>query len=222
MATSIRALPRPVVDKSPGSTTRPFSRERPSTRAPKQEANSAYRANEALIQACLDGEESAWKELVERYGRLVYSIPRRYGLSASDADDVFQNVFSIVLRSLGSLRNQTCLSAWLITITHRETRRYARTAPASLELDEMLPDNSSPAVDKVQRLELQQSVREALTELNPCCRELISSLLRDDAPSYEELAQRLGMAVGSIGPTRARCFKKLETILVEHGIDPNL
>ncbi len=222
MATSIRALPRPLVEQSPATTTRPSPRGRPSTAAPAQEANPAYRPNEALIQACLDGEDSAWKELVERYGRLVYSIPRRYGLSASDADDVFQNVFSIVLRSLGSLRNQTCLSAWLITITHRETRRYARSAPMNAELDEMLPDNSSPAADSVQRWELQQSVREALEELNPCCRELISSLLRDDAPSYEELARRLGMALGSIGPTRARCFKKLEAVLVERGIDPEL
>ncbi len=217
MATSIRALPRPLIGQP---TTAPdLTCDLPRAQPTSAEANHKFRANEVLIQACLDGDESAWKELVERYGRLVYSIPRRYGLSAVDADDVFQNVFTIVLRSLHSLRNQTCLSAWLITITHRETRRYAKGAPMNVELDETIPDLSNPASDQVQRWELQQSVREALEELNPCCRELLTALLKDEAPSYEELAKRLGMAVGSIGPTRARCFKKLESILVARGLD---
>ncbi len=203
--------------------------EMPAKRAPRrqpalptrvdEESKPTIRDNQDLIQGCLDGDESAWKELVERYGRLVYSIPRRYGLSAADADDVFQNVFAIVLRSLHGLRNQTCLSAWLITITHRETRRLAKSAPLNAELDDTIPDDASPASDHVQRLELQQAVREALAEMNDCCKELLSSLLLDDAPSYQQLAERLGMAVGSIGPTRARCFKKLEAILRERGIE---
>ncbi len=219
MATSIRAFPRPLAEQAPKPTLEQCPQGLATPRAAAQESASTFRSNEVLIQSCLEGDESAWKELVERYGRLVYSIPRRYGLSAADADDVFQNVFTIVLRSLGSLRNQTCLSAWLITITHRETRRYAKSSPAQAELDETLPDGSNPASEQVQRWELQQSVREALEELNPCCRELLGALLRDDAPSYEQLAQGLGMAVGSIGPTRARCFKKLEAILVQRGIE---
>ncbi len=214
------------------TTSRSFHRtiiEMPAKRAPRrqpalptrvdEESKPTIRDNQDLIQGCLDGDESAWKELVERYGRLVYSIPRRYGLSAADADDVFQNVFAIVLRSLHGLRNQTCLSAWLITITHRETRRLAKSAPLNAELDDTIPDDASPASDHVQRLELQQAVREALAEMNDCCKELLSSLLLDDAPSYQQLAERLGMAVGSIGPTRARCFKKLEAILRERGIE---
>ncbi len=219
MATSIRALPRLLAGQASSPTLEKHVQDLPAPRTAAKESNPILRSNTVLIQACLDGDESAWKELVERYGRLVYSIPRRYGLSAVDADDVFQNVFAIVLRSLGSLRNQTCLSAWLITITHRETRRYAKSAPTQSELDETLPDGSNPASDQVQRWELQQSVREAVEALHSPCRELLTSLLRDDAPSYEELARQLDMAVGSIGPTRARCFKKLEAVLVERGVE---
>ncbi len=222
MATSIRALPRPLTGQSLQSALEQCPQDLTPSRAAAKESASTFRPNDVLIQSCLDGDESAWKELVERYGRLVYSIPRRYGLSAADADDVFQNVFTIVLRSLGGLRNQTCLSAWLITITHRETRRYAKGEPAQAELDETIPDSANPASEQVQRWELQQAVREALAELNPPCRELVNALLRDDAPSYEELAQHLGLAVGSIGPTRARCFKKLETLLIQRGIHTDL
>ncbi len=75
------------------------------------------RDDSQLIQACLDGDNGAWKELVERYGRLVYSIPIRYGFSSADADEVFQNVFVIVFRQLRKLRQQAALAAWLITMS---------------------------------------------------------------------------------------------------------
>ena len=74
----------------------------------------------ALVHACLAGDQRAWDELVERYGRLVYGIPRRMGFSAADADDVFQNVFAILLRYLSDLRDYTRLAAWLVTTTRRE------------------------------------------------------------------------------------------------------
>ncbi|MES4787530.1 MAG: sigma-70 family RNA polymerase sigma factor, partial [Nitrospiraceae bacterium] len=85
--------------------------------------------------------------MVERYGRLVYSIPLRYGLSPADADDVFQNVFTIVLRRLSSLRNQSSLTAWLITITQRESQRVGKGNQPHDELDERLEDDGTPPPD---------------------------------------------------------------------------
>ncbi len=187
-----------------------------------ERADSPYRADPGLVRACLDGDEAAWKELVERYGRLVYSIPRRYGLSASDADDVFQNVFTIVLRRLGELRNQTCLSAWLITITHREAQRFSRCMKPSSELDENLMDEKAPPLEEFQRFERAQIVRQALNRLAPRDRDMLTALMQDPPPSYEDLARRFDLAVGSIGATRARCFKKLEAVLVEMGFDGDI
>lgn len=179
-----------------------------------------HRDDSALIRACLDGDESAWKDLVTRYGRLVYSIPHRYGLSASDADDVFQNVFTIVYRQLPNLRDETRLAAWLITITHREARRVSTHLPVSADLDETAEDGSDPPFEQVQALERQHLVREALGQMGSPCRELLTALFLDpDSLSYEKLAARLGIPIGSIGPTRARCFKKLESILLAHGVD---
>lgn len=178
-----------------------------------------YRSDPALIQACLDGDETAWHELVERYGRLVYSIPRRYGLCQADADDIFQNVFTIALRRLSSLRDQTRLSAWLITTTHRECWRLGKLARADAALDDAIVDVSSPPAEKILHWERQHLVRQALDQLDERCQALLTALfLEPTTPTYEEIAARVGMAVGSIGPTRARCFKKLEAILNEMGV----
>ena len=179
-----------------------------------------YKNDVSLIQACIDGEDTAWRELVERYGRLVYSISLRYGLSSIDADDVFQNVFTIVFNQLSRLRDQKVLVAWLITITWREARRVAKHTPKQSDLDEDMEDNQSPPLDQLQRWEQQHMVHQALGQLESPCRELLTILfLETPTPSYEEIAKRLGMPIGSIGPTRARSFKKLETILVSMGFD---
>ncbi|MDP9470292.1 MAG: sigma-70 family RNA polymerase sigma factor [Chloroflexota bacterium] len=178
----------------------------------------AYRSDPALVQACIDGEEGAWYELVERYSRLVYSIALRNGFPAADADDVVQNVFLIALRRLTGLRDQTRLSSWLITTTYRECWRLRRREPAQDELDEALPDAGEPVGADLLRWEREQQVHEALGRIDERCRELLSALfLEEDESSYAVIAERLGVPVGSIGPTRARCFKKLEKALGQVG-----
>jgi RNA polymerase sigma factor (sigma-70 family) len=182
--------------------------------------STVTRSDAELIQACLDRDETAWKELVERYGRLVYSIPLRYGLSGADADDVFQNVFTIVLRRLGSLRNQASLTAWLITITQRESQRQGKGSQPHDELDETVEDATTPPPEQVQTWERQHIVHQTLDQLDPRCRELLKALfLETTTVSYDKIAKRLGIPLGSIGPTRARCFKKLESIMTAMGVD---
>jgi RNA polymerase sigma factor (sigma-70 family) len=180
-----------------------------------------FESDPALIRACLAGDEGAWHDLVDRYGRLVYSIARGYGLSADDADDVFQGVFVILNRQLGALRDQTRLSSWLITTTHRECWRLRRRDRDREPLDEAVAAEGPPPVEEIIRREREQGVREALARLDGRCRELLTALFLDPSlPSYEAIGARLGMPIGSIGPTRARCFRKLEAILLELGIDP--
>jgi RNA polymerase sigma factor (sigma-70 family) len=181
---------------------------------------SSFRSDPALIARCLDGNENAWKELVDRYGRLVYSITRRYGLSGGDAEDVFQDVFAIVHRQLRGLRDQTRLSAWLITISHRETQRFMRRSAKDESIDDEAQPSEDPGLEEIQLWERRQILDEALSQLDPRCREILSAMLQESGPNYEELAASLGMALGSIGPTRARCFKKLEAILVNLGFEP--
>src|SRR3990172_8770825 len=79
-----------------------------------------------LIQACLRGDEHAWESLLERYERLIYSIPRRYGMAEHDAAEVFQNVCITLLGQLDRLRDHEKLGAWLVTTTRRECWRQWR------------------------------------------------------------------------------------------------
>jgi RNA polymerase sigma factor (sigma-70 family) len=179
-----------------------------------------YRSDSVLIQACLSGNEIAWKELVQRYSRLVYSVALRDGLSATDADDVFQNVFIIAFRHLRSLRDHKLLAAWLIRITHRECLRFRKQESGAEEISDDLADSATLPDDKVATWEFQHHVHLALAQMDALCRQLMKALFLDPhQPSYQEIARRLQIPVGSIGPTRARCFKKLEAVLVAMGIE---
>lgn len=172
-----------------------------------------------LIDACLRGDERAWDAFVERYGRLVFSIALRAGLPASDADDVLQTVFAIALRRLETLRDAERVSAWLIRLTYRESWRMRKRQRRASVLDENVADESEPTVDELERVERQHLVRRALESLDSRCQELLTALfLESEAPSYEALAERLGMRVGSIGPTRARCFEKMQRELSDLGL----
>ncbi len=172
-----------------------------------------------LVRACLEGNQTAWDEMVDRYGRLVYSIPRRYGFSDADADDVFQTVFVILYQKLGQVRDVDRLSAWLIRTTHRECYRIGKQSSRYADLDQVIEDVGSPADDDALVWERRQMVRQALRQLGGRCEELLTALFYAAGdPSYEVIAEQLGTKIGSIGPTRARCFRKLERILIDMGL----
>jgi RNA polymerase sigma factor (sigma-70 family) len=176
-----------------------------------------------LLQACRAGDARAWEQLVERYGRLVAVIPRRMGMSSVDADDVFQDVFTLLWRHLDSLRDEQRLAAWLITTTRRECWRRLRRAQEHAELPAETPATDPGLLEEIARGEREQAVRQAMLRLDTRCRDLLTALFLDASqPDYGAVARRLGMAVGSIGPTRARCFRKLDGFLRELGIDSSL
>ena len=172
-----------------------------------------------LVQCCLRGDETAWQALIERYQRLVISVSLRAGLDPDDADDVFQVVFTTLYRRLDGLRDQTKLASWLITTAQREAWRVGRGKRGWAELDEQTVDERPAASEVIEAAERDQRVREAMALLDDRCHALLTALfLESGSVNYAEVAAKLGMAVGSIGPTRARCFKKLETLLREAGL----
>lgn len=168
----------------------------------------------ALIQACLEDNQVAWAELVSRYGRLVYSIPRKYGLDAPSSEDVFQEVFSILLTQLGGIRNQRAIPKWLITTTQRVCSQAIKRAKSSGEELPDAADTADPPLERILQWERQHLVRQALRQLSGPCEDLLTALyLNQSQGSYAEVSEQLLMPVGSIGPTRARCLKKLMEIL---------
>lgn len=89
-------------------------------------------------------------------------------------------------------------------------------------MDETIHDVSAPDDDALLRWERQHLIREALKRLGGRCETLLSELfLGKTEGSYDAVAERLGIPVGSIGPTRARCLKKLEELLLSMGYQPD-
>ena len=185
--------------------------------------------DEQLLAACLRGDQAAWDTLVDRYAALIYSIPLKYGFRDADAADVFQSVCVTLLEKLETIREPRGLAAWIITTTsrqclallHRQTRERNRTADSQFtaEIEVAAPDQLPE--DELLALERQYLVRVAVNQLPPKCRGLIEALFSDayEQTSYQQLADRLGVPMNSLGPTRARCLSRLRRLLTAAGYD---
>jgi len=181
-----------------------------------------------LVKGCLKGSEEAWEGLLERYQRLIYSIPVRMGLAPDVCADVFQSVCSILLEKLATLRDQALLSSWIVTTTRREALRVRRLAGRETQLPEAgeseggqeagLP-SVDPAIEEgILSLELETKLRVGWARLDERCRQLLEALFFGPNEDYARLSKTLGMPVGSIGPTRMRCLRRLRQQLARLGL----
>jgi RNA polymerase sigma factor (sigma-70 family) len=169
----------------------------------------------ALVTGATAGDQRAWNGLVERYAPLVWSICQRYRLDRQDVDDVGQSVWLLLVEKIGSIREPAALPGWLATTTHRECLRLLR-ASRRHEHSGLPPEDQMPADPQAATIEQEviaaerdAELRAAFGEMPRKCRELLSLLLSDPPRPYAEISAALGIAVGSIGPTRARCLEHL-------------
>ena len=183
----------------------------------------------ALIDRCRSGDGEAWAALVRRYQRIVYAIAMRTGADEHAAADVFQTVFSRLHEHLPRLTQPERLQAWIVTTAKREALRVRQINRRTVSLtraddgdgdaiEDSFADDAPLAEEALDRLQQLNLLRTALDQLDNRCRGLLTLLFRDDdeRPAYDEVARRLAVPVGSIGPTRARCLAKLRA-LVEGG-----
>jgi RNA polymerase sigma factor (sigma-70 family) len=178
-----------------------------------------------LLIACRNGDQASWEALVNRYQRLIYAIPRRAGLDEEQARDVFQEVFVTFFQKLDDISEPDRLHAWLVTTARRKTwrllmkeRSFRRGGAADDGTDDatlaMIPDKTPLPDETMVRLEEQHRIRQAFSGLDERCQKLLSLLYyQREPPSYAEIAEEFGTSEGSIGPTRARCLKKLLRLL---------
>ncbi|HSD46286.1 MAG TPA: sigma-70 family RNA polymerase sigma factor [Pyrinomonadaceae bacterium] len=180
--------------------------------------------DEQLVLHCRRGDQLAWEKLVQRYQRLIYTIPLRAGLDVDQAAEIFQDVFTTLFQKLDDIEEPERLQAWLVTTARRKTWRAIskagreRTIAAGAES----PDDPAPRVrdetplpdEQLLKLEEQHRIRVAVSSLDNRCRTLVQMLFySSEPPSYQEIAAALGIPEGSVGPTRARCLGKLLRLL---------
>ena len=172
-------------------------------------------AEEELLRLCRAGQPEAWKRLLARYHAVLYAIPGRFGLGHEDSAEVYQNVCLALYRGLPRLKSARGLTRWVLVTAHRQARDLARKRRREVpdpegHFSDRLVDTAPPLDDWLIEGERRTALRRGLETLNDRCRKLLHWLyLEDPAPSYREIARRLSIPEGTIGPTRARCLTKL-------------
>jgi RNA polymerase sigma factor (sigma-70 family) len=179
----------------------------------RQECNVAE-----LLLAARHGDRSAWEQLIDRYSRLIRSVAAEFRLQESDAADVAQNTWLRLFAYAATIRDPEKLGGWLATTARREAlallrRSRPEVASESAGYDVATPDPSPE--DVVVLAETRAAVRRATTELSGRQRLLVDELFYQPPRSYEEVSQRTGLPVGSIGPTRIRTLRRLHRTLCD-------
>jgi RNA polymerase sigma factor (sigma-70 family) len=177
-----------------------------------------------LVTGAREGDQDSWSELVERHQPIIDAVTRRYRLGREDAADLSQTVWLQLTCHLDTIRDPRALPGWIKVTAEREAFRLIRVARRTISLEPITgcyEGQSSPAelrfsslADEVDvdllRHEERVAIREGLATLKPNQRELLLMLVAEPAVSYAEISAELGVPIGSIGPTRARCLRKLE------------
>ena len=167
-----------------------------------------------LVRRCIAGDSAAWEELVERYHRRVYNICYRFAGSASDAEDLTQEVFIKIYRTLATYDvERGAFTTWMTTITRnllvdhfRKTKQERRTdsldaIPAdeadAVPMSERIPDQAPGPEAQARSREAGEAVQEALQRLSPELRETV--ILRDlQDMDYRDIATVLKVPEGTV------------------------
>jgi RNA polymerase sigma factor (sigma-70 family) len=162
-----------------------------------------------------------WGPIVDRYQRLVYSIPIGRGLDGNDVDNVVQETWARAFER-GDPPPEDRIVRYLASIAFWKTREHNRRrsrpggVPVDTDIEQVSEDDLPAAV--LAGLEQQQQVFEAVQSLRPRHREILRCLFYADPHlSYDETARQLKISIGSVGPTRSRALEALRQALIERG-----
>ncbi len=160
---------------------------------------------DALIQRCLSGDQDAWGEIVRLHWRKVFNVAYKFTGKHDEAEDLTQDVFVKIFRSLHTFDQRANFQTWLISVSrnlcidhYRSVRKERETIDRGVDPNELTPvsTTTSPfaALEQRDRVVL---LRQALEELAPTLR--MAVMLRDiHELSYQEIADRLGLPEGTV------------------------
>jgi RNA polymerase sigma factor (sigma-70 family) len=163
-----------------------------------------------LVARCREGDDAAWRELVNRFSRYVYAIiGQGFGLKAENAEDVFQEVFARTYQHLNRLRDDEAIRPWIAQLTRRLCIDHLRsTSREQLTDDELEPAELDETLSK---LEEALSVHEALAGLPEHCQEILDRFFAQDE-SYQTIGAALNIPAGTIASRISRCLAKLRVL----------
>jgi RNA polymerase sigma factor (sigma-70 family) len=171
-----------------------------------------------LVHGAGAGDTRAWGRLIDRYGRLIWSITREFRLPESDAADVSQTTWMRFVEHIDRLEHPDRVGSWLAATARNECLRcLASRRRLVLAHEDMVLDCSAeqgPEIDEaLLAAERAAVVRAAVARLPRRWQRLMELLMADPPVSYAQISVELGLPVGSIGPTRGRCLARLRALL---------
>jgi RNA polymerase sigma-70 factor (ECF subfamily) len=194
------------------------------------EADFTLEQDAQLVQQCLQGDGSAWEELVRRHSRRIFNICYRFTGNRTEAEDLSQDVFLRVYRTLSSYRSvHGGFATWMTSVTrnllidhYRRTKRDRITD----SLDDAMPvvenkQSSARRPDEQALLgELNSQVQSALAQLSPELREAV--ILRDlQQLEYSEIQTVLSVPEGTVKSRINRGRIELARVLQQMGVRPS-
>jgi len=168
------------------------------------------------VEAIRRGDQSGWRVLHRHLDPLARRVAALdYRLNAADTEDVSQTVWSKLFTHIDTIDEPRALRSWVRTTATRECIRLVSRCGRQREVltedsSERLPRDGDTEIRlDVERREIIDGVRRALGSLPSDRRILLAELFREDADAYADIASRLHVPVGSIGPTRGRILDAL-------------
>jgi RNA polymerase sigma-70 factor, ECF subfamily len=182
-----------------------MSADLPPTPTPPTLLPGAPEEIEALIQRCLAGDELAWDAIVQQYRRKVFNVAYKFVGKHEEAEDLTQDIFLKVFKSLGTFDRRANFQTWLISVSrnlcidhYRSVRQERRTIDRQVDPNELSPVAVEPG--PIAALEQQDRVallRDALAALPESLRTAV--LMRDiQEMTYQEIADRLRLPEGTV------------------------
>ena len=160
---------------------------------------------DAIIQRCLAGDQRAWEQIVRQHWRKVFNIAYKFTGKHDEAEDLTQDVFLKIFKSLDTFDRRANFQTWLVSVSrnlcidhYRSVRKERETIDRDVDAGQLAPvaQTTSPiaALEQRDRVDL---LKKALDQLPPTLRSAV--LLRDiQELSYQEIADRLHLPEGTV------------------------
>lgn len=181
-----------------------------------------------LIERCLAGDQFAWDAVVRLYWRRVFNVAYKFVGRHDEAEDLTQDIFLKVFRSLHTFDRRANFQTWLISVSrnlcidhYRSVRKEREKVDRNISADDLSPVSTeiSPlgALERADRL---ATVREALVALKALSEDLHEAVVLRDIHelAYLEIAERLGCPEGTVKSRINRGRKELARILRRRGV----
>jgi RNA polymerase sigma-70 factor, ECF subfamily len=168
-----------------------------------------------LIARCQQGDERAFRELVDRYKDLVFGLIARSSVDRSRIEDLAQDVFLKIYRGLPYFRGEAKLTTWIfrIVLNLLSQESQKRREQREVALDSELPSHEPRSHDRsMSDLELRDRLEKAMARLPANYRLLIAGHYLNDV-KYEDLAEALDIPVGTVKTHLHRAKKQLRDLL---------